>query len=995
MRSKLRAIGILKRTPTLLLCLGLAGFLVAALPRQNAAKQKPQPVVSKKPTRTISFNRDVRPILSEHCYKCHGPAAREAKGDLRLNVEASAKSNKKGYAAIQAGQPNKSILLGRIHEGAGEMRMPPPTSGGRGLTPSEQDILRRWIAEGAHYEPHWAYQTPTRPSVPKVKQTGWVKNPIDAFVLSRLEKGSIQPEPEADRPTLVRRVSLTLTGLQPTPEEIQAFLQDDKPGAYERMVDRFLASKTYGEHQARYWLDAVRYGDTHGLHLDNERSIFPYRDFVVRAFNDDLPFDQFALWQLAGDMLPDPTLDQKIATGYIRMNPTTNEGGAIEDEFLAKNTFDRVETFSTIFLGATMTCARCHDHKYDPLSAKDYYSLYAFFNSTTDKPLDGNELAPAPVVPVPGPQQAVRLKDIESNLLAVEGQIDPAQSKKWAMAANLEPILIGEWHVSPAYSAENFDKAFDTSFDAEDPAKQGLIKWQPTKIVDGAPRDLVVNAESAAAYLKTTLTVSNGREINFTVSSDDGIRVWVNGTLVHSNKVLRGVSMGNDPVKAQLRAGANTLLVKVVNSGGPDGFRITMGGDAERTIFDLSKRLKAGESVTPKELRTTYLRFGPSGELGERYRSLLSEREAINRTLPVSLVAEELPSPRPARILDRGEYDRPGTAVNRAIPPAIGHWPKNAPLNRLGLAQWITQPTHPLTARVLVNRVWQQHFGTGLVKTVEDFGSQGDWPSHPELLDYVATEFVANGWSIKKLHRSIVTSATFRQRSNVSTYKLRRDPENRLFTRGPRFRVDAEVIRDQALYASGLLTYAEGGKGFKPYQPPGLWEAIGFLDSTTSRYSQDKGDTIYRRSLYLFWKRTSPPPAMLTFDAPMRESCTVRRSRTNTPLQALVLMNETAFVEASRFFAERIVMASNDDNARLEFAFQWSVGRLPKEAERRVLLASLDRYRERFKNDIVAADELLKIGDKPRNLSVSTIEHAAWTLIANTLFNTDEFVTQH
>ena len=942
----------------------------------------------------INFNRDVKPILSRSCFQCHGPDAAVVAANLRLDSFEAATKNRNGRQGIVPGNLRKSWVWIRISHEVEEVRMPPPTSDVKPLSPQEVDIIRRWIEGGAKYEEHWAFVPPKRPLIPHVSDYRWAKTPIDRFVLANLEKAGLKPEPEADRRTLIRRVALSLTGLPPTPSEIQAFESDQGMGAYERMVDRYLASQRYGEHQARYWLDAVRYGDTHGLHLDNERAIYPYRDWVVRALNQDLPFDQFTIWQMAGDLLPNPTTEQRIATGYIRMNPTTNEGGAIEAEFLAKNTFDRVDTTSTIFLGMTVACARCHDHKYDPISQKDYYRLYAFFNSTKDAPLDGNDRVPAPVIRAATKEQEAQLKDYDQVLQRLLSSVDVGEAEKWLMAEWRPPVKAAAWELSEVFSGGSFDEVFAKDFG---PEKGASGAWKPLKLELGKVAANIVGKENAAVYVRGTIDSPRAQDLKIRLQSDDGVRVWIDGKLVHDNKVLRGITAPGDEFVAPLKAGQSAVLIKIVNAGGGDGLLLRFGDDFTERLDQLHSAWTSGnaESRKPSELARLYLEIGPITAGSKEYRKVKREREQFEEQIPFTLVAEEMDKPRVAHVLKRGEYHLPAEPVERGIPTALGMLPSGVPLNRLGLAQWLVSKDNPLVARVFVNRLWQQHFGTGLVRTAEDFGNQGEWPVNPELLDYLAVSFRDGGWSIKRLHREVVLSNAFRQRSTASKEKLEKDPENRLVSRGPRFRLDAEVIRDQALMASGLLVEKLGGMGFKPYQPDGIWEAIAFTESNTARYVRDKGDDIYRRSLYLYWKRTSPHPVMMAFDAPMREACTVQRSRTNTPLQALVTLNEPAFLEAARQMAQRVWLSAPSFEQRLALAYELALGRPPRPAESERMHASLQRYLQRYSGAPEDAQKLLSVGDAPRDGRVPLAEHAAWMMLCSTLMNTDEFLTQH
>jgi len=943
---------------------------------------------------TINFNRDIKPILSENCFKCHGPDAAVTAAGLRLDTFEHATKARGGRPGIVPGKPQASLIWKRIDPPVDSMVMPPPKSGMKPLTARQKLLIKQWIASGAKYEQHWSFVTPKAPPLPKVSNEAWIKNDIDRFVLARLDQAKLKPEPEADRPTLIRRASIALTGMPPTPAEVDAFVADTQPKAYERLVDRLLQSPRYGEHQARYWLDAVRYGDTHGLHLDNERAIFPYRDWVVRAMNDDLSFDKFTLWQMAGDLLPKPTTDQLIATGYIRMNPTTAEGGAIEEEFLAKNTFDRVDTTSTVFLGITVGCARCHDHKFDPVSQKDYYRLFAFFNSTTDKPLDDNALAPAPAMRAPTADQEQQLKAYDATLDALLAKVTQEQALGWLKSAYRPPVATGAWEVSPTFAAASFDEAFATAYA---PEKGESVEWKKSPLALGKELPNFVGKENAAAYLRSTIDAPQARDLTLRVSSDDAVKVWLNGTPVHSNKALRGVSTATDTVNLSLKAGANSLLIKIVNGTAGDGVLVRLGDEISERIDREHVRWTTGkpEERRPRELASTYLEIGPDTPDAKEYRSTKKTRDEFEAAIPMTLIAQEMPKPRPAFVLRRGEYNLPADKVARGIPAVLGGLPKDAPVNRLGLAKWLTSDQNPLVARVFVNRIWQQHFGTGLVKTAEDFGSQGDWPVNLPLLDHLAVSFRKNGWSVKDLHRQILTSAAFRQRATATKLKLERDPENRLASRGPRFRLEGEVIRDAALAASGLLVERLGGRGFKPYQPEGIWEAIAYPDSNTARYMKDNGPDIYRRSLYMFWKRTSPHPVLMSFDAPMRESCTVRRGRTNTPLQALVTLNETSFVEASRAMAARLLKEAKSDDERLVHAYQLTLGRRPSPKEREVLGKAFARYRALYQQNPKAAEQLVSVGDAPRDTTVSAPEQAAWTLICSTLINTDEFLTQH
>lgn len=938
----------------------------------------------------IEYGRDVRPILSQRCFKCHGPdgAVAQATG-LRLDKTEDLLRDRGGYAVVVPGKPDESTLIQRIVADE-SMRMPPASAAKKGLSAEDVAILREWIAQGAEVKPHWAFVPPEEPKVPKNEGPKWGRNPVDQFVLAGLRENGLEPMPEADRHTLARRAALALTGLQPEPALLQSFLSDRRPDAYERYVDKLLANPRYGEHVARYWLDAVRYGDTHGLHLDNERLVWPYRDWVVKAFNDDLPFDTFAVWQIAGDMLPNATTETRLATGYVRMNPTTNEGGAIEAEVFARNTFDRVDTTSTVFLGMTIGCARCHSHKFDPITQEDYFRLYAYFNSTKDKPLDGNLLTPEPVLAVPSPAQAAEIARLRKGQAELVAKVQDAVALKWADSLRTDPPVPGQWFVSQPYPAKDFDTAFATEHGPEPGGAESNAVWKPIEIVPGKVAEGLGKTENAAVFVRTTLTAKSAGKRSFLLGSDDGVRVWLNGKKVHENKVLRGASEPPDTVTIELNEGPNELLVEIVNSGGPDGILVRF----EDPVASRAAELVAAFAKDPKsrDLAQLYLDSGPDTPDARRYRTLKAEEAKLDAMVPRSLVAEEGP-PVPAYLLRRGEYDQPQYEVKRALPEMFGTPSEGQPRDRLGLARWLVSKQNPLVARVFVNRVWQQHFGHGLVKTSEDFGNQGEWPVNKDLLDWLAVRFIKSGWKVKDLHRLLVTSAAFRQSGKVTPQALRVDPENRLASRGPQFRLDAEVIRDQALYASGLLVEEPGGKGFKPYQPEGIWEAIAFLESTTSKYVRDRDRSIYKRSLYLFWKRTSPHPTMLTFDAPMREACTVRRSRTNTPMQALVTLNEDGFLEAARAMGQHVAATKGDDRARLDTVFLAALCRPAKPGEATTLLAALDRYRARFAASPDQAKALLSVGDAPSPAGQSEAEAASWMIVCSTVMNLHEFLT--
>jgi hypothetical protein len=783
----------------------------------------------------VDFAREILPILSDKCFLCHGPDAYD-KDLVRLDSFAGATEDRGGYRAIDTEHPDKSELLKRIHSSEDPM---PPEDAEKQLTAAEKQVMSRWLEQGGEYAMHWAFVPPQKRSPLSNAESELSKTEaIDTYILARLQEKSLGLAPRADRATLARRAALVLTGLPPEPEQLAEFLADDQEQAYERFVDQLLDSPRFGEHQARYWLDAVRYGDTHGLHLDNRRAIFPYRDWVVQAFNDNLPLNDFITWQLAGDLLPEPTLEQLVATGFVRMNPSTAEGGAIPEEFQAKNNFDRTETLGTVFLGMSLTCARCHTHKYDPISQTEYYELLAFFNSTAESSMDGNKYEYGPIAKTPS----------------------------------------------------------------------DLAAWSSWKQLIAAREKIVAEAD---AWIATAANIA-----------EPELLAWKNASVPERLKLVESsASFADAPLQQQAT--------------------------------------ELGKQITDAQQQFT-----------------------------TTLVAQDLEHPRETHLLQRGEYDLPvGEPLQPGTLNVMGSFPEGAPRNRLGLAQWLTSRDHPLVARVLVNRIWQTVFGEALVRTPEDFGLQGQQPTHPLLLDWLAVELHENGWNLKQMLRLMVTSQTFCQvsarRADID------DPENRWWARGPRFRLDAEVLRDVALWSSGLLQDETGGEGVKPYQPPGMWKALAHPGSNTKEYVRDSGTRLYHRSLYVYWKRTSPHPMMTLFDAPSRESSCVRRSRSNTSLQSLGLFNETQRIEASRMLAERLLRAGKDDAEKLELLFTLLASRQPSEIERNACLQLLQKMRQRYAHAEQDAIELLSLGEAPRDQNLNPIELAAWSQVATTVLASD------
>lgn len=1002
--------------------------------------------------RKIDYRREVRSILSDKCFKCHGPDEKERKAGLRLDTaEGGLAAAESGAIAIIPGKSGESELLKRLVHADPELRMPPAATG-KTLTPAEIETLKQWIDQGAQWQGHWAFQSPIRPTEPVVQDASWPRNPIDRFIRAKLEKEGLKPSPEADRITLIRRLTFDLTGLPPTPAEVDAFVADQSADAYEKLVNRLLESRRYGEHMGRYWLDAARYGDTHGLHLDNERSMWKYRDWVIDAYNRNMPFDQFTIEQLAGDQLPNPTSDQLIATGFNRCNVTTGEGGSIDEEVLVRYAVDRVETTATVWMGLTAGCAVCHDHKYDPLTQKEFYQLFAFYYSTQDAAMDGNALLPPPAVKVATPEQMEQQKSLDAKLAALRTQlaeqvakveyVDPGppankplndaieivwiddetpkgakQEGGWEFVAAPAPVLSGTKSTkrtaaglsqhfftggSPQLRVGEGDKLFAYVYlDPENPPKEIMLQfndgawehrayWGENVIPWGADNsasrfhagDLPEKGKWVRLEVEAKQVGLNpGALINgWAYTQHDGTVYWDKSGLV-TKTPQENMNFESLQVWEAFAKNQNDLPPPVKDAANAEADK---RNDAQKkTLRDYFV-----EYVNPK---TKEQFVAAHKEIDDTQK----QRNDIDAAIPSTLVMADMPSQRETRMLIRGQYDKKADKVERALPSWLPPMPEGAPLSRLGLAKWLVDAKHPLTSRVTINRIWQQFFGTGIVKTSEDFGSQGQWPTHPELLDWLAVEFRESGWDTKHMIRLMVTSNSYRQSSKVTPELVQRDPTNELYARGPRFRLDAEVIRDTALFSSGLLVESIGGKSVKPYQPEGIWEAVGFIGSNTREFKQDNGEALYRRSLYTFWKRTAPPPSLLTFDAPSRENCTVRRARTNTPLQALTLLNDKQYVEAARNLAQRMLTEGGASPAeRFDFAFRTVLARKPSPNEAAVLTRVLEKQTEIFKGNPEAAKQLLMVGESKRNESLDPSEHAAYTMIANVVLNLDESVTK-
>jgi len=1034
----------------------------------------------------LEFNRDIRPILSDNCFSCHGIDAKHREAKLRLDTAAGALAEaESGAIPIQPGVLAKSEVWLRIISDDKDEIMPPPKSHKK-LTAAQKETIKRWIEQGAPYQRHWAFEAPVKAVVPVVSaQSGAsgaappknlalgakdlepstknsVLTPIDAFIAQRLEKEGLKLSPEADRETLLRRVTFDLTGLPPTTAEVDAFVADRAPEAFDKVVTRLLASPRYGEQMARYWLDQARYGDTHGLHLDNERSMWPYRDWVIGAYNRNLPFDQFTVEQLAGDLLPNPTQDQLIATGFNRCNVTTSEGGSINEEYIFRYAVDRTSTTMNTWLALTGQCAVCHDHKFDPISQKEFYQLYAFFVSAADPPMDGNKLLTPPILQLATPEQQQKLDEFKTKVAVAQKKIDEAL----AQVAYTDPGTL-----QPPPPIEETEAVWvEDEFPANAKAlsnRPGTTTWvtaEEGQVFSGTRALKRTDKEMAQDYYSggaAPLEIPTGAELFAHVFLDpadppkavmlqfhkDGWKhraVWGDAEVIQFGKTgtTEKIHMGDlpdtgkwtrleiDAEKLGLKPGDLLTGLSYTQFGGTvywDKAGVTGRKDpaADPAQSQLVWEKKYDGQSTPafpaeinkifrsvkrternadqqKQLRNYYLTnvYGtakPTFEpLNKESAKLTKERDDFDSAIPATFIMKDLEKPRDAFVMERGAYDKPGEKVGRAVPASFPPLPNPANPTRLDLARWLVAPENPLTARVTVNRLWQQFFGTGLVKTSGDFGSQGDPPSHPELLDWLAVTFVESGWDIKKFARLLVTSATYRQTSQAAPEMWKRDPENRLLARGPRFRLDAEQVRDNSLYVSGLLKEQIGGKGVKTYQPPNIWEPVGFGGSNTRNYKQDTGDALYRRSIYTFIKRTAPAPFMTTFDAPAREAFCTGRERSNTPLQALQLMNDVQHFEAARALAERILREGGEGTAnRLAYGFRTVLARKPTDRETIIAWSALEHHLARYQKDPEAAKVAIRNGESKPDPKLAEPELAAWTMVANLLLNLDETVTKN
>ena len=1051
------------------------------------------------PAPTVDFQRQVRPILANNCFQCHGPDESTRQVRLRLDTEEGAFAERPNGHPVVRGAAEESLVLQRVTHSNARLRMPPVHTN-KTLSDEQIDILRRWIDEGASWDQHWAFKPIARPEAPAVAAGGWARNPLDRFVLARLEAEGLEPAPEADRRILARRAALDLTGLPPDPALLEAFLNDPSNDAYEKLVDRLLASEQWGEHRARYWLDAARYGDTHGVHIDNYREMYPYRDWVIRAFNRNKPFDEFTVEQVAGDLLPEPSLDQLVASGFQRNNITTNEGGVVPEEYEAIYAKDRAETIGNVFLGLTVGCATCHDHKFDPIAQREFYAMTAFFRNTTQYVMDGNVSDPPPILVVP--QEADRqlwydlreeAADVEALLaqraaavetaftewlatgehrtlrspLEDEAQwmrldLDGAGGAAFEMDGRRHPVSLeggAKIEAGPhgqaalRFADESWAGLPPVPLDTDTPFSIALWIYQPE-----AEGNFVVAAQydpdddmrgwsmnigsrqlsfqmtgepdpegpgrSSARVAPTNLKRMPPGEWTHIVITHDGtgeragMNVFRDGDVVEASgseyfakalgSMQTGLPLELGRGRTRGRGGRDDLDMRYFSGGGIADLRVFNRPLTvqEARVVSLWATLERAREKQPDALDAAErdaLRLHYLSVEDAQYRGLVARNQEIEREWRemrrrggvTHVMNERTDSEAAAHVLYRGMYDQPRERVVAGTPAALPPMEESWPRNRLGLARWLVDDANPLTSRVTVNRFWQEVFGTGLVTTSEDFGAQGEQPTHPALLDWLGAELRESGWDVKQFFRTLVTSATYRQSAEATGEKLEADPDNRLFSRGPRFRMDAEMVRDYALAASGLLVRAIGGPSVRPYQPEGVWSTVAMPQSNTRAYRQDEGESLYRRSLYTFWKRSAPPPSMEIFNAPTREHSTVRRERTNTPLQALVTLNDPQFVEASRHLAQRAMRQGGDAfDPRLDFVTLRLLARRFADAEREIARRSYERLVEAYSADAGEAQLLLSVGDSAPDDALPAAESAAWTLLVTQVLNLDEVLNK-
>ncbi|GAA5148553.1 DUF1553 domain-containing protein [Prosthecobacter algae] len=1035
-------------------------------------------------TGRVMFNQDIRPILADACFHCHGPDPGTRKAGLRLDTEAGFFTAKEGESpTVLKGKPEDSPLYQRLLSKDEDEIMPPPESH-KELKPEQIAKIKAWIEEGAPWQPHWSLIKPERAPQPEVKNTAWAKTPVDRFVLAKLENLGLKPAPEAEAHALIRRVTLDLTGLPPAPALVERYLKKVEGNrlsdvAYNELVDELLKSPHYGEHRARYWLDAARYGDTHGLHFDKPREMWPYRDWVVKAFNGNQPFDQFTVEQIAGDLLPKPTESQLIATGFQRCNITTNEGGTIDEENLANYASDRVQTLGWVYMGLTTNCSQCHDHKFDPISQRDYYSLAAFFRNTTQKPKDGNvKDGNGPILVLPEEKDRPRWQALPAEIATIKTKLNEnrklatGEFDQWLTSAKPEDLdkdvpakgMVAHVPLNEGVGSEVIGTCGATKkFKAT-----GEVSWKPDGKIGPAPvmktngtfeigdvgnfeKDqgfsygawvragkvgmsggILARMDEKGGYRGWDL-YQNDRTYSVHIVNtwpDDALKVstkkpsirpgvWQHVFVTYDGKgKAQGVKMYIDGVAQELKIDNNDLKgsiktttptrigqrshVQVFHEGSVQDVRIydrLLSATEIQTISKVGplRLMLASAKRGPKQkeaLFEHYLVTRHAGYQSANQTSVKLEAElaAIKARSPLTHIQEEKMDTQPmANILMRGQYDQVGEAVDAAVPVALGKLKPEAPKNRLGLARWLVSEENTLTARVTVNRMWQELFGRGIVVTSEDFGIMGSAPTHPELLDWLAVEFRESGWDVKRFYKMLVTSAAYRQATIITPEKIEKDRDNAFLSRGPRFRMDAEMIRDYALAASSSLSPKMGGPGTLPYQPENVWEVVGM---GTEKYVQDKGENLYRRTLYNFWKRMAPPANMDVFNAPSREVSCVRRDRTNTPLQALVVMNDPQFIEASRNLAQQAIKTGGDDAQKLATISQRLLCRPLRPQESAILQASLKDLRDHYQATPEDAQALIVVGETKPDEKLAPAELAAWTMVSSQVMNLDEVLNK-
>jgi len=967
----------------------------------------------------IDFQRDVRPIFAEYCLACHGPDVRDRKAELRLDSPAALRH----ADAIRPGNAAGSQLVARIVSTDPEFVMPPPESGKK---PSQAQIatIRRWIDGGAAWPQHWAFQPVERPvPAPSPTDSLWPKNPIDVVLLESMREAKLRPSPPAPDAVLLRRAALDLTGLPPADDlrladdrEADLSANDDR---FERTIDRLLASPHYGERMAVPWLDLARYGDSDGYHDDTPRVIHQYRDYVIRSFNQGKPFDQFSIEQLAGDLLPEASIEQRIGSAFHRLGPTSSEGGADASEYQAKYAVDRVNTTATTWLGVTLQCAECHDHKYDPFTTREYYQLFAFFNQVPEEILFRGNDAP-PILATPDEGQLVRREELhrlyqdlarqlDVRLAEPNAELDGSQADWESQLASgqYNSAQLSPWQAIGPFTevagSQPFDHAYppERQIDLGMEYEDGKLRWQPKpEWVDGKAHYLA--GDKCATYLFRTVRVDRRQPMTLYLGSDDGIKAWVNGKLVHSNILVRVVAPNQDRVPIVLQPGENQILLKIVNLQGGYGFYFsTREKEKDERIEEAMRLARIPDAQRTPEQRRALRRLFLSqydlriADLAASLAEVEQQQQQLERSIPKLRIMGEVTTPRPTHLLVRGDYRAPGEQVEPGVPGVLGTISDGGRANRLTLARWLVDRRHPLTARVAMNRLWQQVFGQGLTRTMNDFGVRGEPPSHPELLDWLAAEFIESGWDMKRIVRRLTLSSAYRQSSAVSPEALQRDPENRWLARAPRFRLPAELLRDQALAASGLLVRRVGGPSVKPYQPGDLWREMAYGDQPDRAYQQDHGENLYRRGLYTFWKRSIHYPMFALFDAPNREVCVAQRPVTNTPLQALVLLNDPTFVEAARVLGQQILLDHPDDfELRLTVATRALLGRDPEATERGVLRDTWTRLLDHYRAHLADAMAITQVGEYPRVAGLEITELAAWTGVCQSLMNLDEALSR-